>query len=219
MIDLAFNDYYSEELYMTADIETGVLYNRAGRRMLALTDDFLIGLHRALEKECSDRAPQVLYTCGKRWGTNFAIGLDQEWSEFYKAPVADFPLAMLESLVVQEFGHNGWGLLEFDFQYWNRGLLALSLDGAIMADLLGNTAVGPADILTAGIFSGMFSHFMGDKLGCLQTESSAQNSESTAATNRFLLTAEARINALGDVAMVSKDSHHAIVEKLLATNT
>lgn len=200
---------------MTADIETGVLYNRAGRRMLALTDDFLIGLHRALEKECGERAPKVLYTCGKRWGTNFAVGLGQEWSEFYAAPIADFPLAMLESLIIQEFGHNGWGLLEFDYQNWDRGVLMLSLQGAIMAALLGDSSVGPADILTAGIFAGMFSHFMNETLGCLQSESTANQKSA----NRFLLTAEPRINALGESAWSGSEAHASIVSKLLETKS
>src|SRR6056297_1383677 len=98
-VDLEFRDYYQEELYMTADIETGVLYNRSGRRMLALTDDFLIGLHRALEKECGDRAETVIHRCGRKWGRNFGDGLTAEWSEFYGTPFGNFPLAMFQSLL------------------------------------------------------------------------------------------------------------------------
>jgi predicted hydrocarbon binding protein len=89
-LDLEFKDYYSEDAYMVADVETGVLYNRSGRRMLALTDDFLIGFHRAIEKECGSRTPEVLHTCGRRWGINFGTGLAAEWSEFYGRPFANF---------------------------------------------------------------------------------------------------------------------------------
>lgn len=215
MIDLAFNDYYAEELYMSADVETGVLYNRSGRRMLALTDDFLVGLHRALEKECSERAPAVLYSCGKRWGKNFATGLAQEWSEFYQAPISEFPLAMLESLIVQEFGHNGWGILEFDYQYWNRGILQLTLDGAIMAELLGNKAIGPADVMTAGILAGMFSHFMETGLGCVQSESSAQGGT----LNRFIITGEDRMDAGIKNQALSAETHATILAQLLGNQS
>ena len=211
MIDLAFNDYYAEELYMSADVETGVLYNRAGRRMLALTDDFLIGLHRALEKECAGRASEVMYACGKKWGKNFAVGLGQEWSEFYQAQISDFPLAMLESLIVQEIGHNGWGILDFDYQYWDQGLLQLTLDGAIMAELLGDQSSGPSDIMTAGILAGMFSHFMNAALGCAQTESTAQGGD----CNRFVLTAEQRLSAETRSAKLTAGSHTEIIKQLI----
>ncbi len=39
---LDFKNYYVERLYMSANVETGVLTNRSGRRMLALTNDFLL---------------------------------------------------------------------------------------------------------------------------------------------------------------------------------
>jgi hypothetical protein len=99
---------------MTADVEAGILYNRSGRRVLALTNDFLIGLHRALEKECGEKSGHVLLNCGKRWGKNFAVGLDGEWSQFYGSPSSNFPMAMFHSLLIQEFGHNGWGVLSID---------------------------------------------------------------------------------------------------------
>ena len=81
---LEFKNYYVEKQYMVANVETGVLTNRSGRRMLALTNDFLIGLHRALESECGERAGEVLYRCGKKWGKNFGKGLTAEWSRFLR---------------------------------------------------------------------------------------------------------------------------------------
>lgn len=110
--DLEFKNYYVEKLYMTANVETGVLVNRSGRRMIALTNDFLLGLHRALEKECGDRVEKVLYHCGRKWGRNFGKGLENAWSEFYQKPLQEFPLAFFQSLMVQEFGHNGFAEFE-----------------------------------------------------------------------------------------------------------
>ena len=142
---------------MTANVETGVLVNRSGRRMIALTNDFLLGLHRALEKECGDRVEAVLYHCGRKWGRNFGKGLEDAWSEFYAMPVKDFPLAFFQSLVIQEFGHNGWGVLAIDYYHFDRGVIDLSLEGAIMADITDGKLSYPADILTAGIIAGMFT--------------------------------------------------------------
>ena len=79
---IPFENYYTEDVYMTADVEAGILYNRSGRRMLALTNDVLVGLHQALASECGERAGEVLQHCGRKWGRNFAQGLDGEWSQF-----------------------------------------------------------------------------------------------------------------------------------------
>ncbi len=105
---LEFKNYYVERLYMSANVETGVLTNRSGRRMLALTNDFLLGLHRALAKECGDKVDQVLYRCGRKWGRNFGKGLADAWAEFYQCGFQEFPLAFFQSLLIQEFACNGW---------------------------------------------------------------------------------------------------------------
>lgn len=208
-LELEFKDYYVEELYMTADVETGILYNRAGRRMLALTDDFLIGLHRALEKECGDRTAQVLHTCGRRWGRNFGEGLSAEWSEFYGRSFREFPLALFQSLLIQEFAHNGWGNLDLDYQHFSSGVISLSLAGAIMAEIRPGEA-NMSDLLTAGILSGMYSYFLGEEVDCLQSQCSSKGF----ADSRFLISSTARIQKLRSESTEAM-SHEARLEQLL----
>ncbi len=166
-----FDNYYNEAVYMTSDVETGVLFNRSGKRMLALTNDFLLGLHRALESECGERAALVLRRCGKRWGKDFAEGLDDAWSEFYGHPAREFPLALFQSLLIQEFAHNGWGILEVDYDLIDDGIVQLTLCGAIMAEIDAQEHSYHADVLTSGILASIFSHFLGRELECLQIAS------------------------------------------------
>ncbi len=188
-IDLEFKDYYQEELYMIADVETGVLYNRSGRRMLALTDDFLIGLHRALEKECGDEAAAVIHACGRKWGRKFGEGLTAEWSEFYGHSFREFPLALFQSLLIQEFAHNGWGILDLHYEHFEKGLVWLSLRGAIMAAIRPDAGDTMADILTAGILGGMYSYFLNREVDCLQSQSEANGCEES----RFVISSQERI--------------------------
>lgn len=209
---IPFNSYYDEELYMTADVEAGILYNRAGRRMLALTNDFLIGLHRALDTECGENAGKVLLNCGKRWGKNFASGLDGEWSQFYGSPSREFPFAMFHSLLVQEFGHNGWGILSIDYQHLNFGIVVVSLSGAIMAEILEDDSSQPADLLTAGIFAGIFSHFMSRDLGCIQTDCTRKGDDQS----RFIITTSDRLNGIKCPEGVSA-THQQILSQLIAS--
>jgi predicted hydrocarbon binding protein len=190
--ELEYRNYYVERLYMTANVETGVLVNRSGRRMIALTNDFLLGLHRAVKKECGDRVEQVLYHCGRKWGRNFGKGLDDAWSEFYEMPLKDFPLAFFQSLIGQEFGYNGWGLLSVDYTHFTKGVIDLSLEGAIMADITEEKITYPADILTAGILAGMFSHFIARDIDCFQS----QCAKDGFSASRFLLSDPKRIESL-----------------------
>lgn len=209
-IDLEFKDYYAEEIYMVADVETGVLYNRSGRRMLALTDDFLIGFHRAIEKECGERATDILHTCGRRWGNNFGRGLSAEWSEFYGRSFREFPLALFQSLLMQEFANNGWGLLDIDYQNYGSGVITLSLQGAVMAAIRPNGTSAKADLLTAGILGGMYSYFLDRDLDCIQSQCAGQGFTAS----RFVISSTPRIAKLR--ASIAGDAKHdAIVASLL----
>lgn len=211
---IPFENYYTEDVYMTADVEAGILYNRSGRRMLALTNDFLVGLHQALASECGERAGEVLQHCGRKWGRNFAQGLDGEWSQFYGSPATEFPLAMFHSLLVQEFGHNGWGVLTVDYQHVEAGVIALSLAGAIMAEIMPDQSSQPADVLTAGIFSGIFSHFMGRDLDCLQSQCARRGFPDS----RFLVSGPERIAAVR-VAGYESVGHDGLLQQLITTST
>ncbi len=196
---LDFKNYYVERLYMSANVETGVLTNRSGRRMLALTNDFLLGLHRALAKECGDRVSDVLYRCGRKWGRNFGKGLADAWSEFYECTFQDFPLAFFQSLLSQEFACNGWGLLAVDYGHYQRGVLQLELDGAIMSEITSQEVSYPIDNLTAGILAGMFSIFVGRDLDCTQT----QDGKHAEGVSIFLMSDPSRIQQLNTASQLS----------------
>lgn len=212
-LELDFRNYYEEELYMTADVETGVLYNRSGRRMLALTDDFLLGLHKALEKECGERAHEVLRACGRRWGMNFGEGLTAEWSDFYGHSFREFPMALFQSLLVQEFAHNGWGVLDLHYEHFNKGVIWLSLRGAVMAAVRRDVTDREADVLTAGILGGMYTYFLGREVGCLQTH--CERGETP--VSRFVISSLERIESLRG-RIEPSDDHESLLAKLLETS-
>jgi predicted hydrocarbon binding protein len=185
--EIELRNYYVEKLYMTANVETGVLVNRSG-----------------------DRVETVLHHCGRKWGRNFGKGLEDAWSEFYAIPLKEFPLAFFQSLVIQEFGHNGWGVLAIDYSHFDRGAIDLSLEGAIMADITEGKLSYPADSLTAGIIAGMFSHFIAKDLDCFQSQSEKDGFSSS----RFLLSDPKRIESRRSWKTGPK-SHQEIMDHLL----
>ncbi|MCC6511504.1 MAG: hypothetical protein IT423_20560 [Pirellulaceae bacterium] len=208
--ELEYKSYYVERIYLSANVETGVLTNRSGRRMLALTNDFLLGLHRALEAECGDRVDQVLHHCGRKWGKNFGNGLSSAWAEFYETPFPEFPLAFFQSLLIQEFAHNGWGVLALDYSHFAKGVIDVTLQGAIMSEIATTDVSYAADALTAGILSGLFSHFVEKELECLQTQVGRQH----AGESRFLISEPLRIQELRSWGTAGK-THQQSLEYLL----
>jgi predicted hydrocarbon binding protein len=178
--------------------------------MLALTDDFLIGLHRALEKECGEEAAKVIHACGRKWGRKFGEGLTAEWSEFYGHSFREFPLALFQSLLIQEFAHNGWGILDLHYEYFEKGVVWLSLRGAIMAAIRNDADGSMADILTAGILGGMYSYFLNHEVDCLQSQSEAGDVEES----RFVISSKERIEQIREKVDAST-GHDQIVALLI----
>jgi len=210
--DLEFKTYYVEKLYITANVETGVIYNRSGRRMIALTNDFLIGMHQALEKECGDKVEKVLHHCGRKWGVNFGKGLDAEWSQFYEQPAKDFPFAFFQGLLMQEFGHNGWGILQMHYEQMDKGVIWVSLQGAIMSDIRSEGVKYPADALTGGILAGLLTHFLGRDIDCIQSHVADECTKPSC----FILSDPKRIESVQNAGTAGK-SHQQILDMLLAT--
>ncbi len=212
--ELQFKNYYSEKVYITANVETGVMYNRSGRRMIALTNDFLIGLHRALLNECGDRTEQVLHRCGKKWGVDFGRGMDAEWSQYYEHPAKEFPMAFFQGLLSQEFGHNGWGILTMHLEHFPKGVLWLSLKGAIMSDIYKDEVSFPADALTAGILAGLFTYFLDRDIDCIESQCAKDGHEDS----RFILSSLDRIACVRDQGTAGK-THATILDELLETTS
>lgn len=182
--------------------------------MIALTNDFLIGLHRALLSECGDRTEQVLHRCGRKWGVDFGKGMDAEWSLYYEQPAKEFPFAFFQGLLAQEFGHNGWGLLTMNMEHFEKGVLWLSLKGAIMSDIYQDNVQFPVDALTAGILAGMFTYFLDREVDCIQSQCAKDGHEDS----RFILSSIDRIACVRDQGTASKP-HSRILAELLETTS
>jgi hypothetical protein len=199
-------NYYTDD-YLATDVKRGVTRNRAGTRLLALTNDFLLGLRTALTQECGEAAETVFKTCGRSWGAQFARKFDKEMSDFYGQPLREFPLMMFQACLVEAFSRHGWGSIKIDLSRQDRGLLLIELDNAIYGDLLGKTD-GPVDVLMGGLLAGLFSHLSGLDLDCVQTECKACGGQ----TARFVLTLASRVAAIDP----AKKSHAEIVAALEA---
>lgn len=205
--DTPFGGNYYTDDYLSTDVKRGVTLNRAGTRLLALTNDFLIGLRTALNQECGEAADTVLKSCGRNWGTQFARKFERELSEFYHQPLSDFPLMMFEACLIEAFSRHGWGSIAIDLSHQDKGLLLIELDNAVYADLLGKSEA-PVDTLMGGLLAGLFSYLSGQELDAVQSECKACGGK----TSRFVLTLAARLAGVN----LAKKSHAEIVAALAA---
>jgi predicted hydrocarbon binding protein len=202
-------NYYAEGSYAQTDVKKGVTRNRSGARIITLSADFLLGLHKGITDECGPAAESVLKNCGIRWGTAFANRFETELSTFHGRAVTEFPLAEFQACLVECFSHHGWGKLTIDPSFSDRGLIVVVVEAAIMAALLGR-AVKPVDTLMAGTLAGFFRHFSGEDLDCIQTQCSACKAKDS----RFVIGLTSRLAPAAD--MVAKGlSHGEVLIKLV----
>ncbi len=204
-------NYFSERQFLKTDPDTGVARTRSGTRIIALSRDFLIGVHFALVKECGAAAEQVLHSCGRRWGQSFAQRFEQELSDFYQESMQEFPMAMFEACLAEAFSHHGWGRLQLDFHHYDKGIFVAEMTGAIFADLVGSSE-RPVDSLLAGILAGIFTHFSGQELDCIQSACVACGAE----TSKFLISLHQRIEQIRE-AQKAGASHDELFRQLEET--
>ncbi len=204
-------NYFAKDSYVRTNVKTGVQRDRSGTRVCTLPNEFLLGFHKAIAEECGPAAETVLKSCGVRWGAAYAQRLGGQLAEFYGQPVSEFATAEFFATLVEAFGQNGWGKLQVDLTYHDRGVIVAIIDGAIMASLIGK-ASKPADTLIAGTLAGFFRELTGEDLDCVQTQCSACKAKDS----RFVITLASRL-ANAPEWVSSGLSHGEILVKLLAS--
>src|SRR5262245_44957410 len=102
-------NYFAEDSYLSQDLGAGTLRNRAGARMLALADNFLVATLNTLHEELGTQAEPVLKDMGRDWGRRAAEQFAAEMGEFYGRPLMQLPLAMFAANITEAFRHHGWG--------------------------------------------------------------------------------------------------------------
>jgi hypothetical protein len=151
-------DYFAEERYLTADAAAGLLRDPAGTPIVALPPALLDSLNEVLAVECGEKADRVLAAAGRQWGQAFAVRFDRELSEYYAAPLAEWPFARLETCITSALARLDWGRAELDTTRFNEGVLTVRISESIAKDAL-----------LAGMLGGTFSIWTGQDLDAVAT--------------------------------------------------
>lgn len=200
-------DYFDEN-YVNFDVNEGVIKNRAGTRLLALSEDFLKGFRKAVIEETGEAHHVVFETCGKTWGENMARRFQKETSLYYETDFEALPMSMFSLLFKNFWLRHGWGELEIDWEQGYRdGVFEVTVRNPAFSSIFGADE-GLNDDIFAGLLGAFFSTFAARELQCLQTE---EDRSGELWTSRFVLAVPERLSQVPDM-VLSQKTHQDIVQ-------
>ena len=201
-------NYFSPSDHFDCDIEKGVIRNRAGKRVVGLTRDFLLGFRDSLEHECGPAADAVLETCGKTFGKLFTKRMNAELASYYEEEVDRLPLAVLDALLQQALATYGWGRATMDYRRHAEGVIVVEVESAIMSSLI-DESERPVDPLLAGFLGAIFAELSQQELACVQTSCPTLGSD----TSRFVVALTERVDKIRPMVAAGK-THDDVIASL-----
>ncbi|MEB3828916.1 V4R domain-containing protein [Phormidium sp. CCY1219] len=201
-------NYFAYDVYVRGDLELGLLENRRGDRLLAVPETLIDAIYAGLEEETGSAARLVLFNCGKWWGKNFYVRFCEEINEYYGKPIAEMEMVEFLQCLQQLWKTNGWGILNFNQEYYDRGFLAVKTKHSPYTAKAPNWK-RPVCFLEAGILSAYFSQLTGRDLHCVQTACESLGAE----FNIFVLGLSDRLKP-AEAWVAQGEDHDTIMTKL-----
>ncbi len=205
-------NYFAPSAYVQGDFELGLLETRLGSRLIALPEVFLQGVYEGLNEELGQASGIVLYNCGKWWGKSFYRRFLQEVSEYYETPLAQMEMPEFLSCLKQCWKTHGWGVIEFNFDYYSQGfILAQTVNSpfAQAAPQNQDFACQPE----AGILTAFFSQLTGENLLAIQTSCESMG----APANYFIIGLEERMKS--SKTYLEEGYNHNMIINFLCSNS
>lgn len=159
---------FERDDYLDGDPYEGTLRTRDGRRMIALPEDLIVGLHNAISRETGRAWPIVAYRCGKKWGEGLFESWESSWKAQYGVGLLEGEFRVFEAWLTRLFAHFGWGKLSFDFSRQDDGLISACVENSIFARLLGDLEDGRVCGIMAGLFGAVVSKMAGRELEAVE---------------------------------------------------
>ncbi|MBD2101160.1 V4R domain-containing protein [Leptolyngbya sp. FACHB-261] len=181
-------NYFAPASYIRGDLELGILENRRGDRLLALPETLVRSIYVGLERETGQASRLVLFNCGRWWGKNFFARFSEEVSDYYGVSLNEMEMALFLQCLRECWVAHGWGKLDFERSYEQRGFLVLTTTGSPFAEQMQNST-RMSCALEAGILSSFFSQLTGRSLHCVQTSCESIG----APTNHFVVGLKERL--------------------------
>jgi predicted hydrocarbon binding protein len=207
-------NYFAVETYIRSDLEMGLLENRQGDRLIALPETLIQAIYSGIEQEIGQASRPVLFNWGQWWGKNFCTRFCEQLSHYYDKPLAELAMVEFVQALKQCWVVHGWGRLELDLTYRERGFLLVKTWNSVFAKQALNHdqyfCHQPACVLEAGFLTAFFSQLTARELYGLQTTCESMGAD----CNRFVLGIPQRVRAVE--MLVDQNSHETIIQALCA---
>ncbi len=201
-------NYFAPSAYVQGDFELGLMETRQGSRLIALPEVLLQGIFAGLEEEIGQASGVVLYNCGRWWGKSFYRRFVQEVSSYYETPLAKMEMVEFLSCFKQCWKTHGWGVIDFDFDYYQQGFIVAKTVNSPFAEA-SSQGQGFSCHLEAGILGAFFSQLTSENLVCVQTSCESMGHE----CNYFVIGLEERVK-LANAWLEEGQDHPTIMERL-----
>jgi predicted hydrocarbon binding protein len=186
--DFLPGNFFAPDAYIQGDIESGLIENRNGERLVALPDTFLEAIYAACDRDLGSATGIVLFKCGHWWGKNFYRRFATQILNYYGKSLGDMETIEFLQCFKECWKTHGWGLLDFDANYYQKGFLVLQVTNSAFAKA-SQLKDRPSCSFEAGIFSAFFSEITGRTLHCVQISCESMGEDS----NYFIVALEDRL--------------------------
>lgn len=200
-------NFFVPDVYVRGDLEMGLLENRQGDRLLAIPETLIQAIYSGLNKETGQATSLVLFNCGKWWGKSFYTRFCEQVTSYYSVPLASMPMVEFLQALQECWVAHGWGKIDLDQTYQQRGFLIIKGRNSAFARLAPRQNQ-PVCHLEAGILSSFFSQLTGKELHCVQTSCESMGAD----CNHFLLGLPQRLAPVET--MVATMDHEEIMRQL-----
>ena len=155
--------------YLQTSLYDGVLRTLEDHRVLALPEELLQGLHRALAREIGRAWSVVAYRCGKKWGARSMERWRAQWRDHQGVDPLEAHFVVFEAWLERLFAHQGWGALSLDFSRERDGLMLVEMGESVLVRVLEDFEDDERTCaLFAGIFAALFTELVGRELESLE---------------------------------------------------
>lgn len=160
--------YFYRNDYMQGDSRLGTLTSKGGHRLLALPEELITGLHKAIEHETGRAWSIVAYTCGYKWGQRLLKTWMAEWRTFYQMELDRADYVYFQSWLGAAFEFYGWGQIELDFSLEQEGVIQYWLKDSVLVPLLAEFDDTHVCEIFAGLLAAMTSWLAGRELAGIE---------------------------------------------------
>ncbi|TAG28029.1 MAG: hypothetical protein EAZ37_03220 [Burkholderiales bacterium] len=189
MVDDVYRRMFSDSS-QSFDLYEGTASSAAGTKIIYLSTDLIVGIHKAIEYEAGEAWQVIFNSCGLRWGRKVATSFERELRVAANRRIDALTVIEYKEMVESYFSHHGWGKLSMRMDgIESHGVLVAELTDSVFRYALPNVDTC-VDQLIAGMLRGIFESLAQAELDCLMIE---ERQAGSAPLCRFLISGPDRI--------------------------